>query len=374
MRCQRPEVRAGYCALAVFALFHAGAACNYDFDLEGLAPPLDAGSGQGGAAGTGRSDAAGGAAGKSGAAGTIAADAGRADGRAGAGTAGNGSGGGGGAAGSSGSGGTGATSGSGGSGAGGLAGSAGVGGAGAAGGAGGSGASSGAAGTGASSGAAGAGGSTQDASADGSGGSGTGGGGRDAGGAGTGTAGASGTGGTGVGGSGGTGSGGGGAGGTGTGGTDGGPRPPDSGGGRDVRADSSADVGSPPFDCASVGGQVYENHCYYVRTAPVTWEVAAKQACAAPAHLVTVTSAGEDTFVTSFLMDQSRWIGLYRPAGSAKTPAAFEWVTGEARTIARWYSSNGEPDYDGDCVRLGPSNNWGDVPCSTAFPAICERE
>jgi hypothetical protein len=111
-----------------------------------------------------------------------------------------------------------------------------------------------------------------------------------------------------------------------------------------------------------------------VGTTPVTWEVAAKQACAAPAHLVTVTSAGEDTFVTSFLMDQSRWIGLYRPAGSAKTPAAFEWVTGEARTIARWYSSNGEPDYDGDCVRLGPSNNWGDVPCSTAFPAICERE
>jgi hypothetical protein len=33
-----------------------------------------------------------------------------------------------------------------------------------------------------------------------------------------------------------------------------------------------------------------------------------------------------------------------------------------------------EPDYDGECARPGPSNNWGDHPCSAAFPVICERE
>jgi len=74
------------------------------------------------------------------------------------------------------------------------------------------------------------------------------------------------------------------------------------------------------------------------------------------------------------LINESRWIGYYRPNGSAKNLAAFEWVTGEPSTFRHWYAANGEPDYDGQCVRLGPSDNWGDNPCSAAFPAICERE
>jgi len=140
-----------------------------------------------------------------------------------------------------------------------------------------------------------------------------------------------------------------------------------------VRVDAAVDRATP-FDCASVGGRVYEDHCYYAKTSAVTWDVAAKEACAAPAHLVTITSAGEHDFVVSFLTDESRWIGLRRPAGSPKNPSAFEWVTGETRGYTHWYASNGEPDYDGECVRLGGSNSWGDHPCSAAFPAVCERE
>jgi hypothetical protein len=158
-----------------------------------------------------------------------------------------------------------------------------------------------------------------------------------------------------------------------TGGAAGGTTLPDGGIPRDVRADTAVDVATPPFDCAAIGGRVYEDHCYYAKSAAVTWE-AARQACAAPAHLVTITSAGEHDFVTSFLVNESRWIGYYRPTGSAKNLAAFTWVTGEPTTFRHWYAANGEPDYDGQCVRLGPSNNWGDNPCSAAFPAICERE
>ena len=119
---------------------------------------------------------------------------------------------------------------------------------------------------------------------------------------------------------------------------------------------------------------MYEKHCYYAKTTPVTWEIGAKESCPAPAHLVTITSPGEQTFVVSFLTDENRWIGYYRPTGSPKTPSAFEWITGEMSTFSNWYASNAEPDYDGECVRLGPSNNWGDTPCSAAFPVICERE
>ena len=378
MKKEGPFARVGCRALAALAMLRAAAGCNYDFDLQGLAPPLlDSGSGEGGAAGSGRSDAA---PGKAGSAGAGAPDAGRVDGRAGdaaAGAAGTGAGG---SGGSSGAGGSGATGGSGG-----ASGSAGAGGAGGVGGA------SGSAGTGGAGGAGAAGGSTIDASIDGSGGGGASGG-AGTGGAGTGgragTAGTGGSGGTGTAGTdggagaagtgggagtGGTGTGGTGTGGTGTGGA-GGTTPPDGGRPIDVRGDLFADRGSPPFDCASVGGRIYEDHCYYAMTTPVTWEIGAKQACAAPAHLVTLTTAGEHTFVTSILADQSRWIGLYRPTGSPKNPSAFEWITGEATTITRWYSSNGEPDFDGECVRLGPTNNWGDNPCSAAFPVICERE
>jgi hypothetical protein len=342
-------------AAALVALGAVGA-CNYDFDeFSGLAPPLlDGGSStHGGAAGSGQAGTAG--AGKSGAAGAGAADGGK-----------------GGSAGGSGRGGAGSDGGSGSSGSAGSGGGA----------AGGNGGAGGTAGAGAASGTGGAGGAAGgpivDASADGTGGAG-------AGGMGTGGAGTAGTGPTGSGGTGGgttTGTGGAGtggaAGGAGSGGIatggNGGTTVPDSGTARDVRVDTSGDRASPPFDCAAAGGRVYENHCYYANTAPVTWDVAAKETCAAPAHLVTITTAGEYNFVVSFLTDESRWIGLRRPADSPKNTSAFEWVTGETSTYTHWYSANGEPDYDGECVRLGPSNNWGDNPCSAAFAAVCERE
>jgi hypothetical protein len=187
-------------------------------------------------------------------------------------------------------------------------------------------------------------------------------------GSGTGTGG-SGTGGASTGGAAGSGSGG--AAGTGTGGT-GGARP-DAGTTPDVRVDVAADI-APPFDCAAVGGRTHQNHCYYAMTTPVTWAVASKQTCVAPAHIVTITNASEHDFVTSFLPGDSRWIGLYRPSDSAKSPRSYVWVTGEANGYSHWYTSNGEPDYDGECVRLGGSDSWGDHPCSATFPVICERD
>jgi Lectin C-type domain len=336
----------------------ASSACNYDFDaFAALAPPLlDGGStAESGSGSAGRAGAGGGGSGKAGAGGDAAIDAGKGSGNGGA--AGSGPDGSSGSSGSTGSGGTAGAGAAGSGGAGGAAGGPGSGGGGAGGGPGGTGGS-------------GTGGSSVDA------GGGAGGGGPDGSGAGgtaTGGSGGNGTGGTGTGGASGSGSGGIGGAGAGGGGTGGGVPPGDGGVRADVRADSSGDA-PPTFNCASVGGRIYENHCYYAMTPPVSWEVAAKQSCAAPAHLVTITSAAEHNFVISILADESRWIGYYRPAGSPTNPSAFEWVTGENTTYRQWYSANGEPDYDGACVRLGPSNHWGDHPCTGTFAAICERE
>jgi hypothetical protein len=120
-----------------------------------------------------------------------------------------------------------------------------------------------------------------------------------------------------------------------------------------------------------VGGRVYEGHCYFARTTPVTWNAGA---CPTPAHLVTITSLGEHDFVSNILSGESRWIGLRRAANAPKNPTAYEWVTGEANTFSRWYSANGEPDFDGACVRMGGPNLWGDHPCNVAFPVICEHD
>jgi hypothetical protein len=48
-----------------------------------------------------------------------------------------------------------------------------------------------------------------------------------------------------------------------------------------------------PFDCAAVSGIVYQGHCYYARSVAVDWNTASTTTCEAPAHLVTVTTAGE---------------------------------------------------------------------------------
>src|SRR5262249_54543093 len=91
-----------------------------------------------------------------------------------------------------------------------------------------------------------------------------------------------------------------------------------------------ADV--PPHtgvDCGAVGGTTYKGHCYYAVSVAVDWNTAATTTCEAPAHLVTITSAGEQSVVESLLSNQDRWIGLRRPTNSPKAESSFYWVTNE---------------------------------------------
>lgn len=136
---------------------------------------------------------------------------------------------------------------------------------------------------------------------------------------------------------------------------------------------SRTDGASPVVPCTETNAQQLGGHCYFVLPNAST-QAAVKAACAAVgAHLVSITSEAEQTFITSKFTGARRWIGLQAPS-STTTKADFTWVTGEPATYQHWYSTY-EPDGDGPCITLYSTNaEWIDRPCGESWPAICERE
>lgn len=186
-----------------------------------------------------------------------------------------------------------------------------------------------------------------------------------------------------------------------------GSSPSDSGAGSDststedtsVASDTGgekADTAPPPFDtapppppmdtgttvaCTETGGKIYEGHCYF----PInkrTWAVAHDFCMTRGAHLATITSAGESTFVNALYTTDDRWIGLSRDPSAPATASSYQWTTGEAVTFTNW--AFGEPNGSGACVRLttslsggGPTGGavrWGDDSCDQMYYGVCERE
>jgi hypothetical protein len=189
------------------------------------------------------------------------------------------------------------------------------------------------------------------------------------------------------------GTGGAGAGGAGKGGADagntdsgkGGDAGPDAGKGGNAGADASSDRASDAigdvrtevaFDCTAVGGTVYQSHCYYPSPTTTNWDTANTMGCAAPSHLAVITTAGEQTVVAAILAGKDRWIGLHKDL-PPNMESSLRWVTGEALAYKSWdtYDTGPpEPNYTGDCVRMRPTNNWGDTACTELYAAVCERE
>jgi hypothetical protein len=142
----------------------------------------------------------------------------------------------------------------------------------------------------------------------------------------------------------------------------------------DAIADVRADV---PFDCAALSGTIFQGHCYYPSAALTNWDTANTMGCASPSHLAVITTAGEQGVVAAIAAGKDRWIGLRKNPGPPNNENAFHWVTGEALSVRNWDSYDTgapEPNYTGDCVRMRPTNNWGDTPCTDLYAAVCERE
>jgi hypothetical protein len=133
--------------------------------------------------------------------------------------------------------------------------------------------------------------------------------------------------------------------------------------------DSAADGAA--VACTEPGGKVYNGHCYFALTANVTGD-AAKAACETRgAHLVTITSLGEQAFVAAIRPGNDRWIGL-RSTMTSSMPSAFKWVTAEPVTYSNW--GGGQPNNGGLCVAMRGDDSWNDRDCTETNETICERE
>jgi hypothetical protein len=85
-------------------------------------------------------------------------------------------------------------------------------------------------------------------------------------------------------------------------------------------------------------------------------------------HLVTITSAAENTFI--YNLWPSGWIGLTDEV----TEGTWRWVTGEAYSYQSW--NPGEPNNAGneDYIQFVGGGKWNDLPNNQALPYVLEFE
>ena len=151
--------------------------------------------------------------------------------------------------------------------------------------------------------------------------------------------------------------------------------PPQDSGAQDATADVGPTDAAPEAEagvpCTETGSIVYGGHCYFPVATTQNFN-AAKTACTnVGAHLVTITTAGEQTAVEA-LGTGERWIGLYRSGGPPKDQT-YAWITGELRNgYADW--APGEPNGTGQCGTLLGTGLWNDEDCTQPLASICERE
>ncbi len=140
-----------------------------------------------------------------------------------------------------------------------------------------------------------------------------------------------------------------------------------------VDAPVPVDAGSDVRACSSfMQAQEFGGHCYVPLNTRTYLD--ARNFCrdTVGGHLVTITSAAEQTFLNGMLGNQDRWIGLTRETGTPATAASYKWINGETSAYANWAAN--EPNGSGLCVRMLPGGTWADWSCTNTEYSICERE
>jgi Lectin C-type domain/Dockerin type I domain len=111
------------------------------------------------------------------------------------------------------------------------------------------------------------------------------------------------------------------------------------------------------------------NGHYYqakLRAAQLGWNAAQSDAVATGANLVSIESAGEQSFTKSLMRPYSNayWIGLSQAAGSVEPLGGWSWLNGSALNYAAWQP--GQPDnansnqHYGAMLLTSNLSNWSD--------------
>ena len=114
--------------------------------------------------------------------------------------------------------------------------------------------------------------------------------------------------------------------------------------------------------------QNYNGHSYYRSTGTAVWTTAKTNCSNMGGHLVTITSAAEQTFI--YNLWPSGWIGLTDEV----TEGTWRWVTGETYSYSNWNS--GEPNNSGneDYVQFVTNGKWNDLNNTQSLAYVLEFE
>lgn len=156
--------------------------------------------------------------------------------------------------------------------------------------------------------------------------------------------------------------------------------PNNSGGAEDCVQAGAMTGGWNDIACAATGRALCErptwvldpatNHAYRAFYALRTQPEAIADCAAIGAHLVTITSAEEQAFITATLAGRDTWIGLFQ----GPTEGPWFWSTGERFDFQAW-DTNQPDDFQGneDCAHLRAGTGaWNDRDCTTHLPFLCE--
>ncbi|KAG8518746.1 C-type lectin domain family 4 member K, partial [Galemys pyrenaicus] len=124
------------------------------------------------------------------------------------------------------------------------------------------------------------------------------------------------------------------------------------------------------------GWTIYDDHLYYFSYIKKSWHEAEQFCVSQGAHLVSVTSVGEQAFLVKFTRTSYHWIGL----SDAGTEGSWRWVDGtpfdSAKSRAFWEKN--QPDNwkhkDGrteDCVQI--QQKWNDNFCDSLYHWVCKK-
>jgi len=104
-------------------------------------------------------------------------------------------------------------------------------------------------------------------------------------------------------------------------------------------------------------------HWYSITPTAAIWSVVKAECESRGGHLVTITSAEENSFATPFAGSATAWIGAFQPPGSCEPLCDWRWVTGEPWGFSQW-APPGANDFGGieDNAETYGSGQWNDMP------------